>query len=173
MAGHRGHQQPDRQEAHTVGHSGALSTVHIEGADNQSDRGPLGHCQLYIQGSWAQRTPTTRQTGGSYSGAHWGTIHKEGTGNQLGEGSWAQRAPSLAPLYAVIEINNIFHLSTRQVWCDFSLVRLNFHISQTSGQALVSNVVYLYIVFCLIYIYIYTHICSIYISERKLGQTLP
>ena len=36
--------------ADTVRHNGALSTVYAEGIDNQSDREPLGHCLLYIQG---------------------------------------------------------------------------------------------------------------------------
>ena len=31
---YRGHRQPDRQGAHIVGHTGALSTVHTEGTDN-------------------------------------------------------------------------------------------------------------------------------------------
>ena len=50
---------------HTQWGTGALSTVHTEGTYNPSDRGPLGHCLLYIQ-----RTLTTRQTGGTQSGAH-------------------------------------------------------------------------------------------------------
>ena len=38
--------------------SGFLSTVYIEGTDNQSDIGTLGHCQLYIE-----RTLATNQMG--------------------------------------------------------------------------------------------------------------
>ena len=50
-----GHRQPDKKGAHTVGHTGALPTVHTERTDNQSDKGhKVGHCQLYIQ-----RTQTT------------------------------------------------------------------------------------------------------------------
>ena len=39
--GEVGHRQPDRQGAYTVGHIRALSTVHTEDTDNQSDRHPL------------------------------------------------------------------------------------------------------------------------------------
>ena len=82
MGTYRGHRQPDRQGArtvgntvhtegngnqlgegtlgtegtdnhtyrgaHTVGHTGALSTIHTEDTDNQAERGPLGHCLLNI-----------------------------------------------------------------------------------------------------------------------------
>ena len=54
---------------HTVGTLGQ-SAVHSEGTDNQTGRGhtlcdTLGHCQLYIQ-----RAQTTSQTGGT----QWGTV---------------------------------------------------------------------------------------------------
>ena len=66
-------QQTDR--GHT--HSGALSTVHTEDTENQSDRGTLGHCNIQRamatrlrtvwqpKGDWeqgTQRANTTRQT---------------------------------------------------------------------------------------------------------------
>ena len=34
---------------HSGSYTGAPSTVHTEGTDNQSDRHKLGHCLLYIQ----------------------------------------------------------------------------------------------------------------------------
>ena len=46
-------------------HSGALSTVHNEGTDNQSDRCTLGHCLLNIQ----------RELATSQTGEHWGTVY--------------------------------------------------------------------------------------------------
>ena len=64
---YRGHRQPDRRGAHRVGHTGALSMVHTEGIDNQSDWGTLGHCLLYIQKALApsrggERLGTDNQT---------------------------------------------------------------------------------------------------------------
>ena len=61
-----------------MGHTGAPSTVHTEGTDNQSDGGTLGHCQLCIQ-----RAQTTRQ--GVHPVGHTGalsTVHTEGIDNQ-------------------------------------------------------------------------------------------
>ena len=99
--------QPDRKEAHTVGHwgtviqrahttsrsgehsgahNGALSTVHTGGIDSKSDRGhtvgDTGPCLLYIQ-----RVQTTSQS----EGTQWGilrqsTVHTEGTYNQPDRG---------------------------------------------------------------------------------------
>ena len=51
------------QRAQTISQSGGRleqSTVHTEGTDNQSDKGSLGHCLLYIK-----RALATSQTGGT------------------------------------------------------------------------------------------------------------
>ena len=42
ITGNRGHKHPDRQGTHTVGHTGALSTVHTECTGNQPGEGRLG-----------------------------------------------------------------------------------------------------------------------------------
>ena len=121
---------------HTVGHTGVMSAVHTEGTDNQSGRGPLGNCQLYIQ----RALTTSREKAGK--AGHRGhrqlvgqcptgvlsSVHTVGTGNHLGEageaGHRGHRQPDRQRTHIVRHTGPLEH-------CQLYIQRA--HTSQTRG----------------------------------------